>query len=396
MLGRKFTLVVPTYNRPADLARLLAYLGRERPEFPVLVLDSSTPANQELNAAAVGRAAFARCVVFDSAMPPWEKFWHGVEQVETEYCSFCADDDLVLVQSIAPLIDYLETHRDYSMAHGWYFSFYDSAQFGLTATVYRGASIDDDEALARLHTLFRRYEALTYGIHRTPVLRRVMQGVQGVRTMLGRELLGGALAVVAGKAARLPLFYYGRSLGPSQPYSGWHPLEMLLDQPTSLYEDYTAYRETLVASLGQGGGTRSREELATVLDLIHFRYLSDYVKPAVMDYLIAQKMAARPKADAIQGMWAVLAGADGSAGVAAAVRRSPLLRRLVRRLVPAALIARYRKAAAGGSGMKSVRSNSAAGVAREYLLYDAFLQALPGGIPPEDQVAGLVQVLDNY
>jgi glycosyltransferase domain-containing protein len=394
MLGQKFTLVVPTYNRPADLARLLAYLGRERPEFAVLVLDSSAPPARAENAAALARAPFAKRLEFDSAMPPWEKFWRGAEQVDTEYCAFCADDDLVLVRSIAPIVEFLEKNRDYGMAHGWYFSFYDAAQFGLTATVYRGASIDEDSALARLHTLFRRYEALTYGVHRTAVLRKVMQSVQSVRTMLGRELLGGAVAVVAGKAARLPLFYYGRSLGPSQPYTGWHPLEMLLDKPASLYEDYTAYRAILVDALAGTESAYSREQLATILDLIHFRYLSDYVKPAVMDYLIGQAMAKRPKADAIQGMWAVLAGTDG--GVAAAARRSPLLRRIARRLLPAGLISRLKRAAPAAAGMKSVRTTTAAGAAREYLLYDAFMSALPGATPPDEQAADLLRALDNY
>jgi hypothetical protein len=260
--------------------------------------------------------------------------------------------------------------------------------------VYRGASIDEDDALVRVHTLFRRYEALTYGIHRTAVLRKIMQSVQNVRTMLGRELLGGAVAVVAGKAARLPLFYYGRSLGPSQPYSGWHPLEMLLDKPTSLYQDYAAYRAMLVSSLAESGSAYSRDQLATILDLIHFRYLSEYVKPPVMDYLIGQAMAQRPKAEAIQGMWAVLAGADS--GSVAAVARSPFLRRIARRILPAAAISRLKRAAPAAPGMKSVRSTTAAGTAREYLLYDAFLQAMPGTTPPAEQAAGLLRTLDNY
>src|SRR5262245_1015915 len=52
---QSFTLLIPTYNRPADLARLLVYLARRGAAFPIHVLDSSTPDVREANAALVAR-----------------------------------------------------------------------------------------------------------------------------------------------------------------------------------------------------------------------------------------------------------------------------------------------------------------------------------------------------
>src|SRR5689334_21982975 len=109
-----------------------------------------------------------------------------------------------------------------------------------------------------------------------------MARVQGVTNMLERELLGGALAVVAGKTARLPLLYSGRSLGPSAPYADWHPVDFLASSPQSLFDDYQRYRAILLeycASLGRPLDTAEHY----LVDLAHLRYLSDYFKPAVLD-----------------------------------------------------------------------------------------------------------------
>src|SRR6185436_1655544 len=120
----------------------------------------------------------------------------------------------------------------------------------------------------RLHQLFGKYQALTYGVYRSTVLRDLMSGVQGVQTMLGRELLGGAMAVVAGKVARLPLLYAGRNIGPSAPYADWTPFDFLLQAPQRLFEEYRRYRDIL-ARYGEGRGLGA-EELDFV-DLAHLR-----------------------------------------------------------------------------------------------------------------------------
>ena len=123
----KFTLIVPTYNRPVELSRLLGYLARQRPNFPVLVLDSSEPSTQQANMVAAAKLdCDIRVKTFDQQISPWEKFWRGAELVETEYCSLCADDDLVMLESLDRLVGFLEEHADHSVAHGWYFTFYDN------------------------------------------------------------------------------------------------------------------------------------------------------------------------------------------------------------------------------------------------------------------------------
>lgn len=387
----RYTLVVPTFNRPEELGRLLRFLAYQGAAFPVLLLDSSRADVKQRNATlAAGLSLDLRIESYDSDTPPWEKFWRGLELVNTEYASLCADDDLLLANSIAPLTDFLDAHSDYSLAHGWYFSFYLTAALGLTGVVYRGPSIDSADPLERLHQLFARYEALTYGVHRTSVLQKALARVQGLESMLGRELLGGAITVAYGKAARLPLLYIGRSLGPSESYRDWHPTEFLLSSPQSLFEEYARYRRLLLECLAEGGAASDARALQLV-DLAHLRYLSEYISPAALDYLIEHVRAGTSRSKVVGGLWPMLVAKGGIEG---ALHRSRILRLIRDRFFPWVRGHHVRKAI-GTAGYASLFATTASGARRRFEVYEAFRKALselPGSRKPES----LTSILRGY
>ena len=395
-LSGRFTLVVPTYNRPAELARLLGYLARQRTGCPVLVLDSSEPATQVANSAA---AAKLDCNIslksLDPQIPVWEKFWRGSEEVDTEFCSLCADDDVVLLETLGRLVEFLQAHPDHSVAHGQYFTFYLDGHVGITRSIHRGASLDQDDPVARLLALFRNYEAVTYGVYRTAVMRSVLRDVQSVGSMLARELLGGALTVVHGKAARLPFFYYGRSHLPSHPYLSWHPLDSLVSSPEGLFRDYAVYRNILLAGFKSVGyETRSGSDLARLIDLIHLRYLSDYVKPGVMDYLTEQTMAGTPRPKIMQGLWSVQAR-EGEPSLAGMLSGSIFVRRMRDRFFPKFRLHHLQRLSAP-TGQRTVQATTSSGRAREYLFYQEFLATLDGYSEPDEEINAIVAALNHY
>ncbi|OGA43806.1 MAG: hypothetical protein A3G24_18120 [Betaproteobacteria bacterium RIFCSPLOWO2_12_FULL_62_13] len=395
-LTGRFTLVVPTYNRPVELSRLLAYLARQRAGFPVLVLDSSEPATQEANAAAAGRLD---CNIslkrFDPQISPWEKFWRGSELVDTEYCSLCADDDLVMLESLARLVAFLREHPDHSVAHGRYFTFYLNSHVGITRSIHCGMSLDRDDPVERLLAMFRNYEAVTYGVYRTPVMRAVLRDVQGVDSLLARELLGGALTVVHGKAARLPFFYYGRSHLPSHSYLRWHPLDFLVSSPDGLYRDYTAYRNILLAGFRSVGYEKhSGSDLATLIDLIHLRYLADYVKPGVMDYLTEEMMAGTPRSKIMQGLWSVQAR-ENEQSLAGMLSGSVFLRRIRDRFFPKIRLHHLQRLSAP-TAQRTVHATTSSGRPREYLFYQEFLGALTDHSMREKEMEAIIAALNHY
>src|SRR5262249_11325959 len=179
-LPSRFTPLVPTYNRPGELARLLRYLSRQPVRFPVLVLDSSDEPAAMRNAGAMrGLDLDARRIAFEPAISPWEKFSRGSEAVTTECCALCADDDLVLTDALPALVNFLTEHAEASAAHGWYFNFEDRGRIEITDVVYSGDSVDRPDALERVLDFVKRYEAVTYAVYRARVLRSVLEKTLG-------------------------------------------------------------------------------------------------------------------------------------------------------------------------------------------------------------------------
>ena len=108
---RDFTLVIPTYNRPKQLASLLAYLGAQQAQCRVLILDSSQPKHRQANRKIVALANFnLKYAEFPSEMHPFDKFREGVHKVTTEFFALCADDDLIVLDGVQRCLEALRSN----------------------------------------------------------------------------------------------------------------------------------------------------------------------------------------------------------------------------------------------------------------------------------------------
>jgi len=304
-MDNDFSLVVPTYNRSQDLARLLSYLKREKMSCPILVLDSSALKNRPENQRIVQEAALSITYLeYPEEIKPFDKFYDGVCQVKTQFCQLCADDDLILVKELGKCVEQLKLDPTASVAHGYYFTFSEDnnqAIMSIPQILYYSPTIDAHQPIKRLEKLFSHYQALTYGIYRTAILKRILSTIRSVDKILARELLASALAVVYGKAIRLPIFTHGRSQGASQNYQYWHPLEWLFRAPAGLFNSYAQYKSTLVAELitmpdNQG----SPEHIERMVDLIHMDYLLRHAPPEAYEFLLAKTMVGKSVDDVWQ------------------------------------------------------------------------------------------------
>lgn len=293
-----YTLVIPTYNRSSLLAALLRFLVAEGADFPILVLDSSSPEHRERNRALAAQTSLKlEYFEYDEATHPFDKFRDGIHRIQTPLGGLCADDDLVLVDGVRRCVRHLSERPDVCVAHGYYFTFLDqgAAGFDLTTMLYFTPGIDHDDPLWRLRILLRNYQALTYGVYRTPVLQAVFDGIQAVGSLLARELLSGALSVVQGKIARLKCFYGGRSQGPAEWHTHWHPLEWLIRNPREFCEEYGRYRDILLRALADLPTNKfSPEETERIVDLIHVFYVIDHAPRDTHDFILDHVMAGVP------------------------------------------------------------------------------------------------------
>jgi hypothetical protein len=82
----RYTLVIPTFNRPAHLRRLLGYMAARRFEYPIRVLDSSGDDALAQNRETVGRGGLDLVHdVYDPATPMHKKIELGLAPVESTF-----------------------------------------------------------------------------------------------------------------------------------------------------------------------------------------------------------------------------------------------------------------------------------------------------------------------
>jgi glycosyltransferase domain-containing protein len=157
----RYTLVIPTFNRPAHLRRLLGYMAARRFEYPIRVLDSSGDDALAQNRETVGRGGLDLVHdVYDPATPMHKKIELGLAPVESTYCSLCADDDVLFTNELNGLLDILDADPGLAVAHGYYVNFKPGEDFDIWYTDYSAPSILAGDALTRIVEQMSDYQAI--------------------------------------------------------------------------------------------------------------------------------------------------------------------------------------------------------------------------------------------
>jgi glycosyltransferase domain-containing protein len=273
------TLIVPTYNRPEHLKRLIHYYRARCPSMNFLVLDSSKPEIARDNAETVSLLGMsARHVVYPGTTPMAAKLAHGLELVETQYASFCADDDLVFPAGLKQAAEFLNNHPDYVSAHGLYLNFQRIGNEIHFMSEYAGPGNEAGHPGARIFRLFQKYESLFYAVFRTKDLRDILSAVSALPTLHYQELFQSVAALVKGKVKRFQTLYAGRqSCDPAEPgRDKWQTYYWFADDPTELLRHYRAYCGELWKFYDTHGPAPRLDRAAffKVLDLAHTVYFS--------------------------------------------------------------------------------------------------------------------------
>lgn len=394
-----YTLIIPTYNRPTQLLRLLHYIFSLKPSFRILILDSSNADVQEFNSSTLShQEGEVEHVRFDPSIDVVSKFEHGVAMVNTPYCSFCADDDIVFVDSVMACVKFLEENQDYAAAHGYYFNFQFDEMIVIGSVVYWRNELIADAPLKRLVALMKNYEAVLYAIYRIEVLRSIFSLVRRVDTVLCRELILSAATVLNGKVYRYPQFYYGRSTDASHPYEHWHPHEMLAKSHEILLIDYVRYRTALLEYLQPISGEPLSQQLQ-IFDLAHLRYFQEYLVPEILDFIIDRSLAGEGGDSITRAIWARWAQCTP---LSPHVRRcylgsrSSLIDQIFSppRSLLSRILHRFRGAEPSYDGL--ITSQLPKGQGRTYRLTRQFFDLRRAEISCDDNIRMIVANLDRY
>ncbi len=235
----KCTVVIPTYNRPNHLKRILSYYHQYGKNLPVLIADSSTEENKSLNRETVAtflNTSFSYIDKYDSNTHPYHKILDALKRVSTKYCTLCADDDFVTPNGIMQSVDFLEHNPDFTVAHGRYIRFkledngpdtkflwYNDYLPPKINTSSKPASklndINDAWSIAFPGAVDRlRYRLLDYplptyyAVHRTDFFRLAWEEtLKATDDILFAELLYTMLTLIHGKMKCLDVLYGARS-----------------------------------------------------------------------------------------------------------------------------------------------------------------------------------------
>jgi len=304
----RYTLLIPTYNRPAYLRSLLGYLSARRFEYPIRILDSSFEQALSENRESVARAELDIAhQIYDPATTIFTKFTLGTQSVETRYCSFCADDDILFTGNLDRLFDVLDANAAFAAAHGYYFNFKPGDDFAISDTTYSAPSIVGDDALKRIVEQMRDYQAIFYAIHRTAVMQFVLSQLGRVQSLWANELLSSSVTLIPGGVYRMQDFYMGRNTNPSIATEGWNPHHFFAKDPEELFREYAAYRTVVLEHLAADAHCRAAyepEQMRRAFDVVHLKYLAPMLSPRVLDYIIMESLRpGRQPRDIIAGMW---------------------------------------------------------------------------------------------
>ncbi|MBF0619626.1 MAG: TIGR00180 family glycosyltransferase [Candidatus Omnitrophica bacterium] len=118
MKCQDITLLVPTYNRPLFLLRVLATIDLYGFTGPVMVLDSSTMAFDATEIKKVARGENVTYERFPGGMTLYQKLFEISGQIKTPYVVCVGDDDLRILSFLEKAVRFLDEHPDYSAVHG--------------------------------------------------------------------------------------------------------------------------------------------------------------------------------------------------------------------------------------------------------------------------------------
>ena len=270
----ELSIVIPTYNRPEFLGRLLAYYQSKESAAKVLILDSSESDVKAKNARVTAECGERfRHVVFPLTLPVASKLAQGLALVDTPFCALCADDDIVFIEGLNRALTYLKAHPECVCTDGIYLNFFRSGKDIQLKIEYASKGIDAEHPAARVFRLFQRYESLFYGVFRTSDLAEIFSGVSRNPSLHYQELFQATGALLIGKSHRLPVFYAGRQhCAPADPTRNrWQTYYWFAENREEFLEHYVRYRGELWEFYQRRGARPrlSKDEFVKSMDIAH-------------------------------------------------------------------------------------------------------------------------------
>lgn len=218
------TVVIPTYNRPQEIARQLNFLAEFPHIFTVLVLDGSSDEFLKKNHELCLSFSNVEYHKFPSDLHLGMRLKSGLQLVKTPYVLMCGDDDFFFPEAVVESINFLEKNPDYAAAIGkvWSLVYFPDKQFisngiAITDELDFGSRFNHERFIQRVLYYFA-YTAigsipLFYAVRRTDQVLKAFELMTPEIKYSSMELLIVGMSLIDGKVAKLPVAFGLRDYG---------------------------------------------------------------------------------------------------------------------------------------------------------------------------------------
>jgi len=276
------SILIPTFNRPRHLSRILSYYNGFEENYNVIIADSSSAENKKINKKSILLFANLDIQYIDKYLSKIEllyKLSDALSYINTKYSVLCADDDFITPNGINKSIDFLENNEDFSVALGDHISFYlknenkREEKICWDSSPYLDKSITFPEAESRLASHLSDYQLTTlYAVHRTDLLKIIFKDtVKFADDDRFGELLPTMLTLIYGKMKHMNVLYCAREI--IRDSSGRTSKNFFDFINNGTYEKkYNKFRECLVKALVSKEDI-SKEKAQKLIDKAMNKYL---------------------------------------------------------------------------------------------------------------------------
>lgn len=292
LFHNKVDIIIPTYNRPDFLKRILGYYQIYGRNLKFIIADSSSPVNKSRNKKIIDSYSKLNILYMDKFSPnlsQHHKFAEVIQYARSKYVCFCADDDFIVPNGIKEAVDFLEKNPDYSAAHGTYISFHVyKTLFGIKKFwwrfLYSPHSISSPNPLNRLKHHLTNYTLVAWAVQRTSIAKIYHNEflkckIDPYLLPVFGELLPDALTVIYGKIKHLNTLYGARQAF-SQISSSYPSLKDAKN--TGIYDlEYGKFKNCLLNNLTKVNNN-SREKSSEIID----NTMEKYIKYSYQEHLV--------------------------------------------------------------------------------------------------------------
>jgi glycosyltransferase domain-containing protein len=285
------TILIPTYNRPNYLKRLLGYYNECGITHPIIIADGSSEEIKKTNKETISSFPVLNLLYLGEYTPETKfntRLSDGLKHINTKYCVICADDDFITPEGMSQSVNFLESHNDYTVAHGRYIFFSlesgaeNKVRFSWTS-LYSSESSNADNPAKRVYKQLAKYPIATfYAVHNTHFMQWVWEETLAhtrEADALFSELLLSALTLAYGKMKCLDVLFSVKDH--NQNRVGYVRTFKDYIEEGTYQEQYARFKKCLVDNLSKQSGLSPKNAGKIIDKAMHVYMKAHYPKKSI-------------------------------------------------------------------------------------------------------------------